>query len=50
MATALEETPVSYEELAELEREFDDAETEMSACTCCVMELGARPKSPPATS
>lgn len=30
MATALEETPVSYEDLAAIEREFDDAETEIS--------------------
>jgi hypothetical protein len=30
MAAALEETPVSYEDLAEIEREFDDAETEIS--------------------
>ncbi|KAA8573468.1 hypothetical protein EYC84_005053 [Monilinia fructicola] len=29
MAAALEETPVSYEDLAEIEREFDDVETEM---------------------
>ncbi|PBP23172.1 nap family protein [Diplocarpon rosae] len=29
MATALEETPVSYEELAEIERAFDDVETEI---------------------
>ena len=30
MASALEETPVSYEDLADIEREFDDAETEIS--------------------
>lgn len=30
MAAALEDTPVSYEELAEIEREFDDVETEIS--------------------
>src|SRR4051812_6943901 len=30
MAAALEDTPVSYEELAEIEREFDEAETETS--------------------
>lgn len=30
MATALEETAVSYEDLAEIEREFDDVETEIS--------------------
>lgn len=29
MAAALEETPVSYEDLADIEREFDDAETEI---------------------
>ncbi|PBP21239.1 nap family protein [Diplocarpon rosae] len=29
MAAALEETPVSYEELAEIERAFDDVETEI---------------------
>ena len=30
MAAALEETPVSYEDLADIERDFDDAETEIS--------------------
>jgi hypothetical protein len=30
MAAALEDTPVSYEDLADIEREFDDAETEIS--------------------
>jgi hypothetical protein len=30
MAAALEETPVSYEDLADIEREFDDAETAIS--------------------
>lgn len=30
MAAALEETPVSYEDLAEIEKDFDDAETEIS--------------------
>lgn len=30
MAAALEETPVTYEDLAEIERDFDDAETEIS--------------------
>lgn len=30
MAAALEDTPVSYEDLAEIEKEFDDAETEIS--------------------
>ncbi|KAK3936155.1 nucleosome assembly protein [Diplogelasinospora grovesii] len=29
MAAALEETPVTYEELADIEREFDDVETEI---------------------
>ncbi|TGO91091.1 hypothetical protein BPOR_0039g00050 [Botrytis porri] len=29
MAAALEDTPVSYEDLAEIEREFDDVETEI---------------------
>ncbi|ATZ46729.1 hypothetical protein BCIN_02g01000 [Botrytis cinerea B05.10] len=29
MAAALEDTPVSYEDLAEIEREFDDIETEI---------------------
>ncbi|RFU35209.1 hypothetical protein B7463_g1093, partial [Scytalidium lignicola] len=29
MAAALEETPVSYEDLADIEREFDDVETEI---------------------
>jgi hypothetical protein len=30
MATALENSSVSYEELADIEKEFDDAETEIS--------------------
>ncbi len=30
MATALEDTSVSYEDLADIEREFDDVETEIS--------------------
>lgn len=30
MAATLEETPVSYEELSDLEQEFDDVETEIS--------------------
>ena len=30
MAAALEETTVSYEDLAAIEREFDDVETEIS--------------------
>ena len=30
MAAALEETPVSYEDLADIERAFDDAETDIS--------------------
>ena len=30
MAAALEDTPVSYEDLAEIEKDFDDAETEIS--------------------
>jgi len=29
MAAALEETPISYEDLADLEKDFDDAETEI---------------------
>ena len=33
MAAALEDTPVSYEDLADIERQFDDAETEISECT-----------------
>jgi hypothetical protein len=33
MAAALEETPVSYEDLADIEREFDDVETEISMCS-----------------
>jgi hypothetical protein len=39
MSAALEDTPVSYEELAELERDFDDVETEISGSllsfACC---------------
>ncbi len=30
MEAALEETPVTYEELAELEKDFEDVETEIS--------------------
>ncbi len=30
LAAALEETPISYEDLADIERDFDDAETEIS--------------------
>lgn len=30
MSAALEDTPVTYEDLAEIERDFDDAETEIS--------------------
>lgn len=30
MAATIEETPVSYEELSDLEQEFDDVETEIS--------------------
>lgn len=30
MATTLEETAVSYEQLSDLEREFDEVETEIS--------------------
>jgi hypothetical protein len=33
MAAALEDTTVSYEDLAEIERDFDDAETEISEQT-----------------
>lgn len=33
MAAALEDTSVSYEDLAELEREFDDVDTAISECT-----------------
>lgn len=30
MAASLEDTPVRYEDLAEIEKEFDDVETEIS--------------------
>lgn len=33
MAAALEDTPVSYEDLAEIEKDFDEAETEISMCS-----------------
>jgi hypothetical protein len=33
MAAALEDTPITYEDLAEIEKDFDDAETEISMCT-----------------
>lgn len=32
MAVALEETPISYEDLADIEREFDNVEVEISMC------------------
>ena len=35
MAIALEESTVTYEDLAELEREFDDVETEISMRPYC---------------
>jgi hypothetical protein len=40
MAAALEDTPISYEDLAEIEKDFDDAETEISTyslCFCAVL-------------
>jgi len=30
MATALEDTPISYEDLAAIEKDFEDAEVEIS--------------------
>lgn len=45
MAAALEETTVSYEDLADIERDFDDAETDISefylifACTVPLSDL-----------
>jgi hypothetical protein len=45
MAAALEETAVSYEDLADIERDFDDAETDISefylifACTVPLSDL-----------
>lgn len=33
MATALEDTPVSYEDLADIEKEFELVETEISTFT-----------------
>ncbi|KAI6717324.1 hypothetical protein JHW43_000227 [Diplocarpon mali] len=46
MAAALEDTPVSYEELAEIERAFDDVETEISTCSsspsCLFLPLSLR--------
>lgn len=36
MAAALEETPVTYEDLVDLEHDFDDAETDISECFFCV--------------
>ncbi len=41
MAAALEETPISYEDLADIEREFDDAETEISKFTLCANGMRA---------
>lgn len=40
MAAALEETPVSYEDLADIEREFDDAETAISEFSAPQLQLG----------
>lgn len=34
MATTLEEAQISYEELSDLEQEFDDVETEISEFPC----------------
>ncbi|MAD84350.1 MAG: hypothetical protein CL912_15405 [Deltaproteobacteria bacterium] len=50
MSAALEETPVSYEDLADIEKEFDDVETEISECfalpfltlSCIRLHHGAR--------
>ena len=53
MAAALEETAVSYEDLADIERDFDDAETDISefylifACTVPLSDL--HPSSPSST-
>jgi hypothetical protein len=47
MAAALADTPVSYEDLADIERDFDDAETEISECKFCLVWSGlASPSSP----
>lgn len=39
MSAALEDTVVEYEDLADIERDFDDAETEIGMCLRC---CGAR--------
>jgi hypothetical protein len=44
MATALEDTPVSYEDLADIEREFDDAEIEISEYLSCSDTRMHRPR------
>lgn len=42
MAAALEDTPVTYEDLADIERDFDEAETDISEFhpPCRVVMLG----------
>lgn len=44
MAAALEDTPVSYEDLADIERQFDDAETEISKSSLYIPLLYYRKK------
>jgi hypothetical protein len=39
MAAALEETPVSYEDLADIERDFDDAETDISELSDSTLQI-----------
>lgn len=43
MAAALEDTPVSYEDLADIERQFDDVETEISKSQSSHWHLCRRP-------
>jgi hypothetical protein len=42
MSAALEDTPVSYEDLAEIEKDFDDVETEISTLFSLVLHWRGR--------
>jgi len=46
MSAALEETPITYEELADIENEFEDAETEISVSPLPSLRLLNRPIAP----
>jgi hypothetical protein len=44
MQVALEESPVSYEELADIERDFDEVETEISMLLSPFLTVPAQSK------